>query len=66
MPGLTFSNELISRDEGTHTVGTHSDLVDCADGRTLHVCCTATCAINVRNRKCTTSLWKQSKSRRSS
>jgi hypothetical protein len=21
MPGLTFSNELISRDEGTHTVG---------------------------------------------
>ncbi len=22
MPGLTFSNELISRDEGTHTVST--------------------------------------------
>ena len=26
MPGLTFSNELISRDEGTHTVSASTTL----------------------------------------
>jgi ribonucleoside-diphosphate reductase subunit M2 len=39
MPGLTFSNELISRDEGTHTVSGQMCLSSLTDfvTRTLHV-----------------------------
>lgn len=54
MPGLTFSNELISRDEGMHTVSyvLRSSIL-LMSNRTLHVFCITISSTDVRQMKFT-------------
>ena len=55
MPGLTFSNELISRDEGMHTVSYFflQSIIVLMCNRTLHVFCIITSSTDVRQMKFT-------------
>lgn len=55
MPGLTFSNELISRDEGMHTVNyvLLRSSISLMSNRTLHVFCITISSTDVRQMKFT-------------